>query len=79
MPTTRSVGMKYGLYLGVIGIAYFTVMSVMGMDMQSGIGRWGGLVFDVIIIFLAHKAFKDDGDSFMSIGQGTGISFWISW
>lgn len=78
IPTTRSVGMKYGLILGVIAVAYFTIMMVMGVDMQGGFGRWGGLIFDVIIIYMAHKAFKDDGDGYMSIGQGTTISFWIA-
>jgi hypothetical protein len=76
--STRSVGIRYGLFLGVISIAYFMIMNLLGVDMSQGFGRWGGLVFSLAMIFLAHKYFKDNGDGFMSFGQGFGIGFWIS-
>lgn len=76
--STRSVGIKYGLVMAVISIAYFVILNTAGVDMTQGIGRWGSLVFYAGIIFLAQKNFKDQGDSFMSYGQGMGISFWIS-
>ena len=76
--STRSVGIKYGLVMAVISIAYFVILNTAGVDMTQGIGRWGSLVFYAGIIFLAQKNFKDQGDSFMSYGQGIGITFWIS-
>ena len=35
------------------------------------------MIITIVIIFLAHKYFKDNGDGFMSFGQGVGIGFWI--
>ena len=76
--STRSVGIKYGLVMAVVSITYFVILNTAGVDMTQGIGRWGSLVFYAGIIFLAQKNFKDQGDSYMSYGQGMGISFWIS-
>jgi len=73
--STRSVGMRYGLFLGGIGIVSFLVMAVSGMR-PDGPGRWISTVFTFVLIFLAHKYYKDNGDSFMTIGQGVGIGFW---
>lgn len=77
-PTTRQTGMRYGLILGVISIAYFVILNVAGVDMTQGPGRWGGLVFTIIIFVLAHKYFKESGDGYMSYGQGIGIGFWTT-
>jgi hypothetical protein len=76
--TTRAAGLRYGLIGGVIAIAYFVILTVAGIDMTQGIGRWASLIFTVAIIYFAHKYYKDNGDGYMSIGQGIGIGFWIS-
>lgn len=75
-PTTRSVGVRYGLFLGVFSIAYFLVLSVLNVNMSSGLGKWASTPVSALIIFLAHKYFKDNRDGFMSYGQGVGIGFW---
>lgn len=75
--TTKSVGIRYGLIMAVISIAYFVILNLLGVDMSQGVGRWGGLVFNIAVIVLAHKYFKDNGDGFMSFGQGFGIGLWI--
>jgi amino acid transporter len=75
--TTRSTGIRYGLISGLISIAFFVIMNIAGMSTQEGPGRWIGLVITGVIIFLAHKYYKDNGDGFMTIGQGTGIGFWL--
>ena len=75
--TTRSVGVRYGIIGGLISIAYFLILTTAGIDMSEGIGRWAGMIITVVIVFLAHKNFKDNGDGFMSYGQGIGIGFWI--
>ncbi|MBS1543893.1 MAG: DUF4199 domain-containing protein [Bacteroidetes bacterium] len=77
-PTTRDVGIRYGLIMGVIGVIYFLVMTFAGVDMTGGPGRYASFIFLIIIFILAHKYFKDEGDGFMSFGQGFGIVFWIS-
>lgn len=76
--TTRSVGIRYGLIMAVVSIAYFVILNMAGMDMSQGIGRWASLIFNIAIIYMAHKYYKDNGDGFMTIGQGTGIGFWIA-
>jgi hypothetical protein len=76
--STRSVGVRYGLILAVISIVYFLVLTFANIDMTQGVGRWASLLFYVGIIFMAHKYFKDEGNGYMSYGQGLGITFWIS-
>ena len=75
--TTRSTGMRYGLFLGGISIDLFLIMALSGMK-PDGPGRWIGVVFTFVIIFLAHKYYKQNGDGFMTIGQGVGIGFWTA-
>lgn len=72
--STRSVGIRYGLIMGVIGIALFVVFIVADVDIQ-GPARWLNVLVLAVLIFLAHKHYKDNGDGFMTIGQGTGIGF----
>lgn len=78
MPTTRSVGMLYGLIMSVVSIVYFIALILASVDMTSGFGRWFSTIFYIAIIYLAHKNFKDNGDGFLSFGQGMSITFWIS-
>ncbi|MBN8653078.1 MAG: DUF4199 domain-containing protein [Cytophagales bacterium] len=73
--TTRSAGIRYGLILGVASIAFFVVMNVAGLDMQGPLSYLGWLI-TIAVIFFAHKYFKENGDGYMTIGQGIGIGFW---
>lgn len=74
--STRSVGIRYGLIMGVIGIALFVIFIAAGVDIQ-GPARWLNVLVLAVVIFLAHKYFKENGDGYMTIGQGTGIGFWM--
>lgn len=74
--TPRSVGIRYGLIFGIISIFYFLIFVMADLDMSKGFGRWGTTVIALVIVFLAHKFFKESGDGFMSYGQGIGIGFW---
>ena len=73
--TPRSAGIRYGLIGAVISIAWFLVMTMAGMNMQ-GPAQYVGWIVVVVLIVLAHKYFKDNGDGYMSYGQGVGIAFW---
>jgi len=75
--TTRSAGIRYGVIYGVISIAYFLVLMMANIDMSQGFGRWGGSVIAIVVVLMAHKYFKENGDGFMTYGQGVGIGFWI--
>jgi hypothetical protein len=73
--TTRSAGIRYGLILGVASIAFFVVMNVAGVDMQGPLSYLGWLI-TIAVIYFAHKYFKENGDGYMTIGQGIGVGFW---
>ncbi len=75
--TPRSVGIRFGLINAVISVAYFLILNLAGIDMTQGFWNWFGYVVTIAIIVLAHKYYKDNGDSFMGYGQGIGIALWI--
>ena len=62
VPTTRSTGVRYGLIGGLIGVAYFLVLTTLGVDMQNGPLRWAGLLITLVIVILAHNYYKANGD-----------------
>ncbi|HMQ00941.1 MAG TPA: DUF4199 domain-containing protein [Cyclobacteriaceae bacterium] len=76
--TTSSAGIRYGLFYGLVSIALFIIMSITGMDMQSGLVRVLSSAVFIAFIYLAHKYFKDEGNGFMSYGQGVGIGLFLS-
>lgn len=73
--TPRSAGIRYGLIGAVVSIAWFLVMTMAGMSMQ-GPAQYVGWLVVIVLIVLAHKYFKDEGDGYMGYGQGVGIAFW---
>lgn len=75
-PSVMSVGVRYGLILAAISIIYTLILVALGsnpfvQDWKSYIQ----FVFIVIAVVLAHKYYKDNGDSYMSYGTGFGIAF----
>jgi Protein of unknown function (DUF4199) len=75
--STRSVGIRYGLILAVISILYFVIMTSVGLNTSDGPASWVVYLLDAALIFLAHKFFKENGDGFMSFGQGMTVTFWL--
>ncbi len=76
--SARSVGLKYGLILGVVSIIYFLILVLAGANAFDNKWNWLGMIFSIGVLILAHKNFKESGDGFMSYGQGVGIAFWIA-
>jgi len=76
--TPRSVGIKFGLISALISVVFFLVLALSGQNAFDNTWSWIGLVISVVIVYLAHKNFKDSGNGFMSYGQGVGIAFWIA-
>lgn len=74
--TTKSTGIRFGLISAVIGIIYFIILRVADVDMQ-GPASWLGWVITAVLIFLAHKYYKENGDGFLNYSQGIGIAFWL--
>jgi phosphoglycerol transferase MdoB-like AlkP superfamily enzyme len=77
-PGVRSVGLKYGAISAIVSIVFFLILALSGLNAFDNKWGWISMIFSVVILILAHKNFKDDGDGFMSYGQGVGIGFWIS-
>lgn len=76
-PSTRDIGIRFGLISTVISIILFLIPAMIGQNPFKGVWNWAGIVVGIGIIIFAHKKFKDDGDSYMSYGQGVGITFWM--
>jgi hypothetical protein len=75
--TTRSAGIRFGLIAAVVGIAYFVILNSLGMDLTQGFWSWFRYCITIVLLFLAHKYYKDNGDGFMNYGQGIGITVWM--
>jgi hypothetical protein len=76
--STISVGVKYGLISAIIFVVFFIVIATMGLNVFDNKWGWFRIPVSIILMVLAHKNFKDQGDGFMSYGQGFGVGFWMS-
>ncbi len=74
-PSTRSIGIKYGIISGLLGIIFFIVVDVTGNAGNQSIS-WLGLIITIAVMVLAHREFKNNGDGFMEYKQGLGIGLW---
>lgn len=76
--STRSIGIRFGLIGALVGIAYFLILNVAGIDMTKGVWNWVGYAITLAILVFAHIQFKEKGDGYMSYGQGMGVAFWMA-
>lgn len=77
-PSTRSIGIKFGLYSAGISVVLFLIPALLNQNPFQGLWNWIGIPILIALIVFAHKQFKDQGDGFMSFGQGVGIGFWLT-
>ncbi len=70
--TVKSVSKKWGIINGLLSIAFFIIIDISGLAGNQSVSYIGYLIFGVIV-YLAHKEFKSEGDGYMSYGQGLGI------
>ena len=75
--TSKSISLKYGLISGLIGVTFFIVQNLLGQGMNQALS-YVGLLILAIIIYLAQKAFKDEGDGYMAYSKGLGIGTLLS-
>ncbi|MBX2914776.1 MAG: DUF4199 domain-containing protein [Cyclobacteriaceae bacterium] len=77
-PSVMSVSLKYGAIAGIISIA-ISLIRIIGFQANPMESDWKmsvlSFVIGVIIIVLAHREYKQNGDGFMSYGKGFGIGF----
>lgn len=74
--SAKDVSMKWGLILAVISIAYFVIGVIGGIASESWF-NWLGALPTIIIIVIAHNQFKNEGDGFMSYGEGLKIGMLV--
>lgn len=74
--TISQVGMKYGLITGLVIVIFNLALYMTGLFTNDKL-NWIIYFIIAVMIFLAHKAFKEGGDGFMSIGQGLGIGMFL--
>lgn len=70
--SVKQVSVKYGLILAMISIIFFLITVFAGLVGNQAV-QYLGMIPTIILIVLAHKEFKQEGDGFMSYGQGLGI------
>ncbi len=75
--TVKQVAIKWGLILGITSIVLFLSIYFGGLMGESWTG-WFGPIISIIVMYLAHKEFKDQGNGFMSYGQGLGLGTLMS-
>ena len=73
----KSVSVKWGLISGAIGIVFYLILILGNLIMTPGLSYIGFIPF-VIVIVLAHKEYKNQGDAFMSYSEGLKIGLLIS-
>jgi hypothetical protein len=75
----RSVGIKFGLIGTVAGIAYFVLLLVVGQNPLTFKWGWAFQVpLGIVLIILAHKAYKEENNGFMTYGEGVVIGLWYT-
>ena len=77
-PTVFQTGLKYGLILALLTIGASLIFNLAGLGANQWISFFMVVIFFGIVSYLAHKAFKEGGDGFMSYGQGLGIGMVIA-
>lgn len=75
--TSRSIGIRFGLYNALVGILLFAVAVALSQNPFSTAYNWVGIIIGIGLVVYSHIQFKANGDAFMNYGEGVGISFWI--
>ena len=75
--TIKQLSMKWGVILALISFVYFMVLNMAGLAGDNTYS-WIGSIFTIIVFVMAHKSFKEDGNGFMSFGEGFKIGALIS-
>jgi uncharacterized protein DUF4199 len=75
--TVKQVAIKWGLISGIASIVFFMIINYADLVGNSSVS-WLGMIPFIIILILAHSEFKNQGDGFMSYGQGLGIGTFIA-
>ncbi len=70
--TVSQISKRWGLYLGLVLIAWSVITIIAGMEGNDYMG-YATYLFIIGGMVMAHKEFKENGDGYMSYSQGLGI------
>lgn len=70
-PSTKQIVLKWGPILGLVSVVISIITFTMAIT--NSYLSWVGGVVTIIVIVLAHREYKNEGDGFMSYGKGLGI------
>lgn len=76
--TQRGVGIRYGAILGLISIAFFMFLVLINANTVDPWIRWAGFLMNMTLVILAQLYYRQNGDGYLSYGQGMGIAFWVA-
>ncbi|MEM9858822.1 MAG: DUF4199 domain-containing protein [Bacteroidota bacterium] len=75
-PSTKQIVLKWGLISGVISSVTSLITYTMGITNSSM--TLVGTVVAIVLIIMAHREYKNEGDGYMSYGKGLGIGTLLS-
>ena len=75
-----SVGLKYGLLMFAASAVMFVIRAITSGNPFDRNITWTviAIAVSVVIIVLAQREFKNNGDGFMTYGQGFAVGFWLA-
>ncbi|MBL3658089.1 DUF4199 domain-containing protein [Fulvivirga sediminis] len=73
----KSVAVKWGAISGAIGIVFYLILILGDLIMTKGVSYIGLIPF-IVVIVMAHKEFKNQGDEFMTYAEGLKIGLMLS-
>ena len=75
--SVKQVSFKWGLISAIVSIVLFLVIYFGGLSGESWIVLVS-IAITVVLMYLAHKEFKESGNGYMSYSQGLGIGTLMS-
>ena len=71
-PNIKSISLKWGIANALVSIILLIITDFSGLTGNQFVGWIGYIIFGILLV-LAHKEFKNNGNGFMSYGKGLGI------
>lgn len=76
-PSLVQIATKYGLIQGVLGFLQFLIVTLAGLR-QNWVTTVISIIVFVVVMVLAHRAFKSSHEGVMRYGQGVGLGMLLS-
>lgn len=77
LPSTRTLGLKYGAISGLLGVVLFMIIDFAGYSGNRQAG-WLSYVITIVVLVLAQREYKQEGDGHMDYREGITIGAWVA-